>query len=128
MIVEDISLLNLHDSELTSIGVKTTDEGDENIRLQLDYIIDYTSFKTKKCVLTFVRCWGARLDVHFRYSGADRIYSSVETDNSIFIDEVKTKYASANMAPSNRLRHFTITTGLSGSQIDIIAEELIFCE
>jgi hypothetical protein len=124
MIVENISSLNLHDSELMSIMIQTTDQGDQNILLQLDYILDYESFDTQKRVLTFIRCWGAKLDMHFRYSGSDRIYESTETDDSQFIDEVRNKYAMANIIPTSRLRHFVITTGLSGSQVDIIAEEL----
>ena len=128
MIVESISSLNLHDSELMSIIVQTTDEGDENISLHLDYVLDYGSFNTQKRVLTFVRCWGAKLDMHFRYSGSDRIYSSIETNSSRFIDDVRNRYATANIIPTSRLRHFVITTGLSGSQLDIIAEELSFSE
>ena len=128
MIVENISSINLHDSELTSIGIQTTDEGDENISLQLDYILDYESFNSQKQVLTFIRCWAAKFDMHFRYSGPDRIHSSTETDSSRFIDEVRNKYATAKIVPSSRLRHFIITTGLTGSQFDIVAEELMLSE
>lgn len=124
MIIENIASLNLHDSELISAEIRTTDERDDNILLHLDYLLDYESFETKKKVLIFRRCWGARFDMHFRYSGSDRIYSAKETTESSFIDEIKNKYATVKLVPTSILRHFVIATGLSGSQLDVVAEEL----
>src|SRR5882762_3786268 len=69
MIIEDIDALNLHDSELISTTVRTTDSGDENVVLRLNYLIDDDeSFEMKTKFLIFVRCWGAHYKMNFRYT------------------------------------------------------------
>lgn len=124
MIVEDIGLLNLHDSDLISITVRPTDEGDENISLRLDYLNDYQSFETAPKILVFGKCWDASLKMNFRYSGPDSILSAEELPDSDLIAKVRKRYEKMNLVPRTRLRHFVIKTNLTGSQIDIVAEEL----
>ena len=124
MIIEDISSLNLHDSELISVNVRTTDEGDENILLRLNYLIDYQSSESNHMVLVFEKCWSARLTMNFRVVGPDSIQTAEEIGDSDFINEIRGKWASISPMPSTRLRHYKVTTSLSGSELNIVAEQV----
>jgi hypothetical protein len=124
MIIENIGDLNLHDSEWISTTVRTTDEGDENIVLELDYLLDYKEFETRRKALTFVRCWGATFKMNFRFSGPDSILSGEEKSDSTLIREIEKKWGAVNPVPIGRVRHFAIKAGLTGSQLEVVAEEL----
>lgn len=124
MIVKDIGELNLHDSGWVSTMVRTTDEGDENIILELDYLVDYKDFQTVRKALTFVRCWEARFQINFRFSGSDSILSGVEKTKSDMIVEIERLWGTMTTVRTDRLRHFVIEAGLTGSRLEVVAEEL----
>ena len=124
MLVKNIAALNLHDSTWISTLIRTTDQGDENIILELDYLLDYTEFETERWTLTFVRCWGARSQMNFRFSGPDSISLAEEHSDSDFIKDIEKTWAAINPVQVGRLRHFVITAGLTGSQLEVVAEEL----
>ncbi|MGD9560791.1 MAG: hypothetical protein AB7F88_00820 [Pyrinomonadaceae bacterium] len=124
MIVVNIASLNLHDSGVNSITVRTTDEGEENISLGLDYLTDYESFETVPKDLVFVRCWAAEIKANFRYSGPDLIFSAEELTDSHLIRQTREAFAKVNILPTSMLRHFIIVTGLTASRLEVVAEEL----
>lgn len=124
MFIKDITSLNLHDSDLISIAVRTTDESDEDISLRLDYLTDYKSFETTPKILVFKKCWGARLNMNFRVEGPDSILSAEEMTDSDFVNEIRNTWGSIGVTPEARLRHFVLKTSSTGSQLDIVAEEL----
>jgi hypothetical protein len=124
MIIENIALLNLHDSDLLSTTVRTTDEGDENVSLRLDYISDYRTFETQPKILVFEKCWGVSLNFNFRVEGPDSIDSAEETAESEFIERILETHARMNLSPSTGLRHFVITTSSTGSRLDLVAESV----
>ena len=123
MIIQDIASPNLHDSHLVSITVRTTDEGDENISLRLNYLNDYQSFETTPKLLVFDNCWGAVFNANFRAEGPDSILSAEEVAESDFITEILEKYARVNLKPNIRLRHFVIKTSLTGSRLEVVSEK-----
>lgn len=116
--------LNLHDSDLISVTVRTTDEGDENISLRLNYLNDYQSFETTPKILVFEKCWSASLKMNFRVEGPDAILSAEERNDTDLIKEVQRTWASIGTSPATRLRHFVIKTSSTGSQLDVVAERL----
>lgn len=128
MNIDDIASLNLHDSELISVLVMTTDEGDENISLRLNYLIDYESFESVPKALIFEGCWSSTLKMNFRVQRPDSILSAEEMIDSDFINEIRNRWSSIGFPQTTILRHFVITTSLSGSRLDIVAEKLRLCD
>lgn len=124
MTIENIAVLNLHDSDLISTSIRTTDEGDENVSLRLNYINDYQSCETRPTILVFEKCWGARFSFNFRVDGPDSIDSADETTESEFVKEIREKYERMNLSPKSRLRHFVIKTSSTGSRLDLVAESI----
>lgn len=124
MNIENIDLLNLHDSDLISICIQTTVDGDENIVLHLNYLNDYESFLTAPKVLIFEKCWGAKCSLNFRVQGPDSIDSAIETVESIWIEEIRERYGRMAIIANGPLRHFVIRTSTTGSELSIVAERL----
>ncbi|MCE0484994.1 MAG: hypothetical protein LV479_12250 [Methylacidiphilales bacterium] len=107
MIVNSISDLNMHDSELLRVLIERTE-----VTMFLDYIEEYDPLKSSPKKLVFRECTNLVLTTHLGYASPDSILAAEEI----------------NLGSSGR--KFRITTNTTATTIEIIANiiELIDVE
>lgn len=103
MEIDDISTLNLNDSDITEIRVNRSYE----IEVFLNLITSYDTQESQPCLLVFQDCQSAALDLKLAYSGPNSIMSGSQTSREDGFVE------------------YEIETNTTASKIRIIARKLV---
>ena len=124
MQIQNINDFDFHDSYLLRIEPCDLTEAADEFGLVIDHVVDDDSLEIKRKRLVFKRCWTVSSILNFRYISRNPIEQILELKESELLDSA---CRFANIARSDaryQIRHFQIRTSSTGSEINIIAEEV----
>lgn len=128
MQIQNINDFDFHDSWLLRIEVFNLSDGADEFGLVIDQVVDDDSLEIKQKQLVFKRCWTVSATLNFRYISRNPIDYVLELKESELLDSAR-RFADASQSDARQqIRHFQLRTSTTGSEINVIAEEVWLLE